>query len=189
MKDAGYVLHGATEFDYQRKKRGSGSRGTQTAFSMGQLGSITSAAGMDQQQLLDAATTTNVYGTQRRPLESDSHETGAKIDNMIATGHERLRTETSAAGSKALEVSFKEVSFKEVSWQRGGICAAELSNAPEDRAHGSCLPLARSLVRAQASALLRQLHFLRQTGAQGSRLQRWQGGGKATKGPPGFAGR
>lgn len=48
------------------------------------------------------------YDTQRQLLDSDTIVTRGKIDSMIATSYEERQTERSGAGSRALEVSFKE---------------------------------------------------------------------------------
>lgn len=47
------------------------------------------------------------YDTKRQLPDSDIVVTRAKIDTMIATKYERLQTESSAAGSQALEAFSK----------------------------------------------------------------------------------
>lgn len=73
---------------------------------------------------------------QRQILDSNNNATRAKIDSMIATRCERLKTERSAAGPKAHAASFRRryVVFLAV---------------PEAGSHASC----PCLVRVQAEAL------------------------------------
>lgn len=57
------------------------------------------------------------YDTQRQLLDSNNATTG-KINSMVGIRYERLQTERSAAGSKALAASFKKAAAVQC-YQRG----------------------------------------------------------------------